>query len=319
MANKIEIHEAVSLLKELAVSLGRTPTKHEFEKQCGVSNRRIGQLGGFTIIVQAAGLIPYQERAKALTNAIFETPIQEHLANYVPKPLEERPPHPTMAIISDVHWPFQCDRVINKFLNHVATHKPQYVIIDGDAWDMYSHGKFPRSHNIFTPKEEEDLSRKMNEEFWQSVQKASPKSKCYQLLGNHDVRPLKRVLEQMPTMAHWIDDYFKKLFSFPNVETIFDPRQELIIGDIMIHHGYRSGLGDHRDANPGFNVVVGHTHRPGVVYKSMGPGQLPRWEANCGLAGDPMAKGLSYTTQRMTGWTNSFLAIDADGPRVIVA
>jgi predicted phosphodiesterase len=252
-----------------------------------------------------------------ITNAIFETPIKSHLDEYKPKQMNERQPLESMAVISDIHWPFVCQRVVDRYLEWVGKHKPKFAIIDGDAWDMYSHGKFPRSHNLFTPKEEEELARKMNEDFWKAVQKASPKTKCYQLLGNHDVRPLKRVLEQVPTMAHWIDGYFKTLFTFDGVETIFDPRQELIIGDVMIHHGYRSGLGDHRDFS-GFNCIVGHTHKPGIVYKSMGVGHHPKWEANCGLAGDPMAKGLSYTPQKTTGWTNSFLAVDSDGPRVII-
>ncbi|CAK0739589.1 hypothetical protein CCP2SC5_1020018 [Azospirillaceae bacterium] len=224
-----------------------------------------------------------------------------------------------MSVISDIHWPFQSQRVIDKFIERVGLRKPQYVIINGDAWDMYCHGKFPRTHNLFSAKDEEQLARKLNQEFWMNVQRVSPDSKCIQLLGNHDVRPLKRTLEAMPTMEHWIEKVFKELFTFEGVETIFDTRQELSLpGNILVFHGYRSGLGDHRDFT-GMNCIIGHTHRPGIVYKSMGLGHEPRWEANSGLAGDPTAKGLTYTPQKITGWTQSFLEVDDIGPRVVIA
>ena len=220
-----------------------------------------------------------------------------------------------MAIISDIHWPFHSQRVLDRFFRWVDDHKPEIVILDGDAWDMYSHGKFPRSHNVFTPKAEEDLARGHNIQFWTEVKRKSPKSKCYQMLGNHDVRPLKRTLEVAPAMEHWVQKIFTELFTFEGVETILDPRKELMFGDVMVHHGYKAQLGEHRD-HALYNAIVGHTHRAGVVYRQL-RGQV-LFEMNCGYAGDPEAKGLTYTPQKITGWTQGFGALDEDGPRVII-
>lgn len=315
MSEATDQHELICKLKDLAIDLGRTPTRDEFYKH--IKQRKpIDKFGGYTVLVQAAGLDPVQRKKKALTNEIFEQSVERHLEDFKPAKRILLEPYPTMAIISDIHWPFHSQRVIDRFYRWVDDHKPSVVILDGDAWDMYSHAKFPRSHNQFTPKAEEDLARGMNIAFWLEIQRKAPKAKCYQMLGNHDVRPLKRTLEVLPSMEHWIAKIFGELFTFDGVETILDPRKELMFGDIMVHHGYKSQLGEHRDHSL-FNAIVGHTHRAGVVFREIRGQTL--WEMNCGYAGDPLAKGLTYTPQRITGWTPGFGAVDPDGPRVIIS
>lgn len=310
-------HDMVAAVKELALELGRTPTKNEFHDKTKFSAYSVYQaFGNYTILRQAAGFdASVSHRSRQIPSAVFETPIEKHLEEYTPREEYKREPMPSMAIISDIHWPFHAQRVIERFYKWVSEHKPEHIIINGDAMDFYSHSKFPRSHNLFTPKEEETLARKLNAEFWIEIQKLSPKSKCYQNLGNHDLRPLKRQLEAMPTMEHWIEKYMGELFSFEGVETNMDPRKELIIGGIMIHHGFKSKLGDHRDYNLQ-SSISSHTHRPGIVYRTV-RGQ-PIFEMNTGYAGDPEAKGLTYTPTKTVEWVQSFGVTDADGPRIIL-
>jgi hypothetical protein len=180
---------------------------------------------------------------------------------------------------------------------------------------MYSHAKFPRSHNQFTPRDEEQLSRKMNEDFWQDVKRASPRSKCIQMLGNHDARPLKRVLEVYPEAEDWIKERLQKMFTFDGVHTVFNPREEYYLNsNTILFHGYRSKLGEHRDFTL-MNCINGHTHNPGVVFKKIRGASL--WELNTGFAGDPQAKGLTYTPQKITQWTQGFGVINKYGPQFI--
>lgn len=315
MPENIDQHELVIKLKELAVELGRVPTSRE-AKSAGITSHRVYALfGSYNGALEAAGL---KEPARRITGAIFNVDVNAHVEEYVPRieePLVPGGPNPTMAIISDIHWPFHAQAVVDKFYRYVEREQPEVVIIDGDAWDMYSHTKFPRSHNIFTPKEEELLARKLNVEFWQEVRRLSPNSKCYQLLGNHDARPLKRTLETYPQVEHWVAKIMGELFHFSDVTTVLDPREELFFGNIMVHHGYKSKLGDHRDFAL-YNAIVGHTHKPGIVYRKIRGQSL--WEMNCGYAGDPEAKGLTYTPQKITNWVQSFGAVDEDGPRIIL-
>ena len=309
-------HEMTSALKDLAIELGYTPTKTEFTKQKGISERKVTQaFGSYTILVQAAGLEPYKGGTRPkITNAIFERPIEKHLADYVPREKVDRKPYPSMLIASDIHWPFQCQKAVEKFIRRCET-KPDYIILNGDAFDMYAFSKFPRSLNVYSPKDEEQLAKKLNTEFWSEIKRRSPKSRCIQLLGNHDMRGLKRVIEAVPSMEHWAEKYMADLFRFDGVETIMDPRQELVIDDIMIHHGFKSKLGDHRDHNLQ-SSISSHTHRPGVVWRTVRGSAM--FELNTGYLGDPEAKGLTYTPTKTVDWVQAFGEVDEDGPRNVI-
>lgn len=300
----------------MALEIGRTPTRDEFVKTIRGGKDAVRNIfGEYAVLIQAAGLDPVRP-SKRISSAIFDKDVNKHLASYKPIIFPEQKPYPRIACISDIHWPFHCQRVIDKFYRFIEREQPQYIIVDGDARDFYSHAKFPRSQNQFTPREENELGRKQNVEFWLEVKKLVPVADCRQLLGNHCIRPLKRVIESYPEAEDWIKDAINKEFTFDGVSTTYDPREEVIIEDIMIHHGYRSQLGSHRDYTLQ-NMIVGHTHRPGVVFRQIRGKVL--WELNCGYAGDPNAKGLSYTSQKATDWVNGFGFVDQDGPRVIIA
>lgn len=273
--------------------------------------------GNFSALLQAAGLETYDERRgkNRIDSSIFERDIEKHLEDYKPREAMPDRPWPSMAVISDIHWPFESSRVIERFLIYVAQYQPEWIIVNGDAWDMFSHSKYPRSHNLFTPRDEQRLARERNEKFWKDVQERSPNSKCYQLLGNHDVRPMKRILESYPEAEDWIAEKMKQLFTFSNVTTIHDPREELMVReDIAVFHGYRSQLGAHRDFTL-LNCINGHTHKGGVVFRRIRGATL--FEGNSGMAGDPEAKGLTYIPQKIVDWTPGFLVCDEWGPRFI--
>jgi predicted phosphodiesterase len=305
-------HELICALKQLTGELGRVPSRDEFVKKCGTRHKLINTFPTYTDLRLAAGYAPAPNK---ITNAVFETNVERQVENHKPPKRIEHKPYPTIACISDLHWPF-CDiRAIKKFIEFVADKKPEWVIINGDAWDMYSHSKFPRSHNLFTPREEQKLARKMNEDFWAEIKKASPESKCVQMLGNHDLRPLKKALEIYPAAEDWIEKAMQEAFTFSGVKTIYDPREELTLGeDILVFHGYRTQLGAHRDYTL-FNCINAHSHVGGCVFKHLRGQTL--WELNTGYAGDPTAKGLTYTPQKITQMTPGFGYVDSLGPRFI--
>lgn len=314
MSDKVDSHQLLVELKDLAIELGRTPSRDQFSSR--IKNGKdliIKHFGSYTTFVQAAGLEP--NLIRKVNNDIFNKDIEKHLQDYVPKEIPPPEKYPRIAIISDIHWPFHCQRVIDKFYRFIEREQPEYIVLNGDAADYYSYAKFPRSHNQFTPREEVALAKKLNDEFWKTCKGLVKNTKRYQNLGNHDIRPIKRILEEFPEAEDFILQAMRQQFSFQGVETIFDPRQELVLGNIIIHHGFKSKLGDHRDHNLQ-NSISSHTHRPGVVYRTI-RGQ-PLWELNTGYAGDPNAKGLSYTATRTVDWVQSFGSVSEDGPRVIL-
>jgi len=296
--------------------MGRTPTSREFYASArGLEGSSIRLFGGYTALLIAAGLEQNRNKPKKIDNRIFEKDIAAHLEAYEDRLPSNPQEYPTIAVISDAHFPFENEKVINAFYAFIKDFRPQYVIANGDMVDFYSFSRFPRSHNVFTPRDEVSLSRKKHETFWSTVTSLCPESKKINLLGNHCVRPLKQVLEAYPAAEDWIQEALKRQFTFDGVETIMDPTEEYHLpGNILVHHGYRSKIGDHRDYTF-YNCISGHTHQGGVSYKKIRGQTL--WELNSGLSGDPNAKGLSYRPQKITTWTPGFGAVDKFGARFI--
>jgi len=301
-------------LMRVAQELGRVPTRDEYLKHGRFNKHQINaEFSSFTVAKQAAGLA--DEKPRKIDKTVFQRPIQDHFGEYKPEAFIPRGPYPNAAILSDTHWPFHMQRVVDLFIEYVADVKPEWVILNGDARDRYAHAKFPRSHNIFKPEEEEALSKSQNLAFWEAIKKVSPRSRCVQTLGNHDIRPLKQSLGQYPEAYTWIEKGLRESYEAPGVEIIYDHRQELFLADdLAVFHGYKTQLGSHRDFTM-MNVVTGHSHLGGVSYRQIKGKVL--WELNCGYAGDPAAKGLTYTGQKITNWTHGFGAIDKRGPRFI--
>lgn len=218
-----------------------------------------------------------------------------------------------LALAGDMHLPWPCRRTVAAFLKRLRHTKPDVVAQMGDLYDAYSWGKFPRSHCVMTPAEEIKKARKLAEDFWEAVRAAAPKARLIQLLGNHDARPAKRLIEQLPEFEPFADT-IRSWWSFDGVETQKSERDEVTIGGVMLLHGYRKH-GTHVTYNL-MNTALGHTHLGGVVYLRHQGKSL--WELNCGLMGDPSVKALSYTAQsKVSKWTRGWGEVDDYGPRFI--
>jgi hypothetical protein len=164
-----------------------------------------------------------------------------------------------------------------------------------------------------TPSQEIQEGRLMAEEMWKSIQRRLPNAKCYQILGNHDLRPLKRVTEKFPEIASLID--MSHLWNFPGVITHHDTRTPLIIEGIDFTHGHRSKLGDHAKYTIR-STVCGHTHRGGVDFIPLSDGKII-FELNAGYLADPEHEALKYTPNKLSKWTHGVGWIDEYGPRFI--
>lgn len=316
---KHETHELIQLVRDLAVELGRTPTRNDMEARVINGRRKIDLMGGMSVLLQAAGLETWHERRSSkklrITNEVFARNLETHLAEYQPRPLKEEEPYRRTVFIPDTHFPFHSQRTLDAIYRFIEKEKPECVVQVGDLYDRYSHARFPRSHNQFTPEQEESMARAGAEEMWKEVQKAAPGAECAQLVGNHDLRPLKQILSSYPAAEKWIERMMEESMTFEGVKTIFDPREEYRLpGGVDVIHGHLGKLGDHRNHSL-TNVVHGHTHNGGVVFRQHQGRVL--WEMDCGLAGDPESKGLSYTAQKTVKWTLGWGFLDSYGPRFI--
>jgi Homing endonuclease associated repeat len=323
MSDGQEQHDVIALLKELALDLGRSPRQEDLIGTKISIHRVKRAFGTFAVAMKAAGLELNRNgpKPRKVTNDIFETPIEPHLiaeherqararfSNFV-LPIED---YPTTVVLGDFHAPFHHAEATKWAIDYIAWRKPKRVVQGGDLRDMFSASKFPRSHNLFTPKEEIEAGTKACTELWARIREAVPGVECFQLLGNHDVRPYKRVLEACPELEMFID--LKPLYTFPGVRLIEDPREELELDGVFFHHGYLTRLGANRDFMNACTVNF-HTHKGGVVYRAIFGGHII-WELNGGFLGDPQSKGLAYTPQKHHHQTIGIGEIDRWGPRFI--
>jgi hypothetical protein len=323
MDQKNEQHELIQVIKELAVELGRTPTKVEFKRHHRGGTYRMEKLfGTYTTFVQAAGLDTYDDRrcgpapgSQKLDNSIWTRDLEKELQEYRPRPMESREPYRRTVFIPDTHHPFACQRTLEFIYRFIERFQPEEVIQVGDLYDRYAHSRFPRSQNVYTPEQEDELARKGAESMWREVQKSAPKAKCTQLLGNHDLRPLKQVLATYPQMERWAEKMLLESMTFEGVETIADHREEYRLpGGVDVIHGHFGRLGQHRDYSL-TNVVHGHDHKLGVAYRTVRGMDL--WEMSTGFAGDIESKVFSYTPTKSHNCQKGLGALDEDGPRTI--
>ena len=269
--------------------------------------------GSYSFLLQAAGL--NEKPTKKDKSTIFTADIEETI-----KPIELKAVlplhgvHKKILVIGDTHFPF----VSAEALCGVYTWAEQnpdttHIVQLGDLFDCYSFAAFPKSVLEFTPKQEIDLARKMASEMWATLQKLCPQAECHQILGNHSVRPMKRILEQAPELEVFMD--YLKFWQFEGVKLHPNVREPLIIDGIYFMHGYLLKLGDHAKRH-GVNVVCGHTHRGGMVGMQLADGRSV-YELNAGYLGDPRTKALSYTATKLIEWTHGFGVIDRWGSRFV--
>lgn len=220
--------------------------------------------------------------------------------------------HKILAI-PDTHHPWADLRALNAVYEICQKFKPTIIVQVGDLYDFFSFSRFPRSLNVISPKDEISRGRCAAETMWRNLQRASPKADCYQLMGNHCDRPIKKLISTFPEAETLMRT--SELFQFPDVKSQRSERDDLIIGDILIQHGFRSKLGDHATHNH-MKTICGHSHLGGVVYQRLGKKII--WELNCGFLAKEQSAPLSYTRQRqISKWTLGVGLVDELGPRFI--
>jgi len=314
-----DLNEVVQKIKALANELGRAPMRMEIMSAGIITQYKISR-HGFPELLAMAGISPLSKvdsmtvgKREKITNEIFHRDIDRHIEEYEPRVPNKQNKFSKILCWPDSHYPFVNKEAEAKMIEFAIKHQPDYIIQVGDLLDCYAASKFPRSQNIFTPKEEERLGIEMATNAWKQLRDGCPEAKCYQLMGNHDVRILKRTLESLPIAEHWIEAYFKQLFSFEGVETIFDTRQELDIDGILFTHGFL-GSGSHKDYYLK-NVIHGHDHKLYVMHRRIHGQSI--FEMSCGFIGDVESKPLSYTSSKLANFQLGFGWVDEWGARTI--
>lgn len=306
-------HRLVAEVKEIASLLGKEPTRDEFRQHSKLGEKAYRRLfGGFTPLLMAAGLKKNLQNFHP--NDIFRTVVEvDSIEDVVPaKPKTGVSAH--ILVLGDLHFPWASLESLSAVYAFAEQNTQIDTIVQvGDLYDMYSWAKFPRSHLLYDPATEIQKAREMADAMWKKLQGLLPNARCVQLLGNHDIRPIKKCLELAPELEPFLE--FKKFFVFEDVELVEDPREPFELGGILFMHGHLSGLGTHARKYLR-SIVCGHTHKGGVVTVPLANGQVI-FECNAGYLGDPLSRPMSYTPSRLNEWTHGFAYIDPWGARFI--
>lgn len=217
----------------------------------------------------------------------------------------------SVLIIGDVHFPFQHKEALGKIVAHAKSMKPDCIVQIGDLYDFYAFSKYPRSLNVMTPADEVRLGYEGAKTMWKDLQKASPGSECFQMLGNHDERVVRKLIQQSPEFEEMAKEWLEVRMTFPDVTVVRE--QEFFLNGVCYMHGFRNAIGDHARYNQ-VSTVVGHSHRGGVVFEQNAHGTF--FELNVGWVGDKFSPVFSYQSQkRISKTTLGFGIIDELGPR----
>jgi len=211
-------------------------------------------------------------------------------------------------VIPDTHFPFHNEDALKAILDLIKKEKPTHVVQIGDLLDQYVFSRYSRTPSI-TPKEDVTYGLAVAARMWKDIKKIVPRAKCYQILGNHDIRLCKRISEKLPELA----DFFnvKDLYKFDGVKVLESDRDFLEIDGVIYVHGWLSKSLDHAKH---FNkpTVHGHRHRPCIDVE----GQL--WSMDVGFIADEQSVPLNYTMSKLTKWRMACGLVDDRQPRLFL-
>jgi len=218
-----------------------------------------------------------------------------------------------ICFLPDTHFPFHSKEAISKVFDLVERIKPDIIIQCGDLLDFFSQSRFPKK-----PLERMSASDEIAdglataEEFWKVLGLKAPKAKLIQLLGNHDVRPVKMIKEVAPSLTSFIS--LKQIYTFPKVELIDDYSDVVQIDGVAFHHGFKTKPLEHARHFES-SACTGHTHRSWVHWEPIN-GKM-RFDMSCGYLANPQHDALKYRDTKIHKWVHGVGVINKGQPRFI--
>lgn len=210
----------------------------------------------------------------------------------------------SILVLPDVHLPWGHTASLKRAAKWAEKHKPDLVVQLGDLTDSKGWSRWPSETDDPSP----DHEWKMVQKSVAQLAKWFPKMEV--LLGNHDVRHLKKAAEaRIPSQ---MIRSFREMFDVPGWNFHTNPRKKLIVktpsGPVMFVHGDEDGGKVIDKATMfGMNVVQGHDHKAEVVYRQVGKKFV--FGASAGNMLDPASKGSDYNARSAKGSVQGFMVI----------
>lgn len=219
----------------------------------------------------------------------------------------------TVLVGSDAHiWPGELTTMQRAFLHFANRLRPSAIIANGDFFDGARVSRWPTIGWEQKPSVRQELEAV--QDYMGELVKASPRSKRFWPLGNHDARFETRIANSMPELEGVAGVHLKD-----HIPGWIPCWRVDVNDDIVIRH--REVGGEHADWNNvvkgGKTIITGHDHRTGVVpfhnYRGL------HFGVRCGfLADSPLdPQFVNYMEAREPNWHPAFIVLTFRGGRLL--
>ena len=219
----------------------------------------------------------------------------------------------TIFVASDAHyWPDEISVAHKAFVKLVKKHKPEIVVMNGDAVDGSSISRYPKASwatvKLPTVKQElEAVADRLNE-----IEKVAGNAKLIFTLGNHDMRFESKLANLAPEFeglhGFSLKDHFPRWLFCMSI---------MVNKNLMIKHRYANGL--HATYNnsikSGVSMVTGHLHRLQATIVSDYNGT--RWGVDTGTLSDVDGDHMSYGEDNPKNHCSGFAVLTIANGRLI--
>ena len=219
----------------------------------------------------------------------------------------------TIFVASDAHyWPDEVSTAHQAFVKLVKKHKPEIIIMNGDAVDGASISRYPKASwstvKMPTVKEElEAVADRLNE-----IEKVAGNAKLIFTLGNHDMRFESKLANLAPEyeglQGFSLKDHFPRWLFCMSV---------MVNRNLMIKHRYNNGL--HATYNnalkSGTSIVTGHLHRLQATILSDYNGT--RWGVDTGTLAETDGDHMGYGEDNPKNHCSGFAVLSIRNGRLI--
>lgn len=187
-------------------------------------------------------------------------------------------------VINDLHIPEHDEKAVKIVFECIIDNQPDELVLNGDIIDCYWASRFlKKPDNKVFIQQEADMFYRM----FSSLRKHIPNTKITYILGNHEDRIEKRMIED-PAFFGIKNLSIKKLLRLDELG-IHLTKQKYEIKDLVICHGEKCSSRSGYTAKAEFEAhkmrtgISGHVHRLGCHYRSSEPDDTTKWYENACL------------------------------------
>ena len=212
-------------------------------------------------------------------------------------------------VLSDIHIPYHDQAALALALAYARDYRPTHIVLNGDILDAQEISSHPKDkHNVVTFQDELNEAR----QFLRVLRHDHKAAKIVYTMGNHEHRLERYLTAHAPELASVDALALDELLELQahGIEFV-DQRCKVQIGPFEVFHGsiIRKDAGNSvrgHMTRRGGSVVMGHTHRMGIVARADRNGV--HWGIENGHLSDPDP---DWTHD--PDWQQGFSQIDVHG------